>query len=47
MTRKSSKCEKVIIHAKFWAENIKERDHLSNLGMQGRTVVVRKQDVKD
>jgi hypothetical protein len=47
MTRTSSKCEKVIIHTKFWWENIKERYHLANVGVQGRTVVVKKQDVKD
>jgi len=47
MTRTSSKCEKVIIHTKFWSENIKERDHLANLGVLRRTVVVKKQDVKD
>ena len=47
MTKTSSECEKVIIHTKFWSENIKERDHLANLGVQGRTIVVKKQDVKD
>jgi hypothetical protein len=47
MTRTSSKFEKVIIHTKFWWEKIKERDYLANLGVQGRRVVVKKQDVKD
>ena len=47
MRSTSSKCEEVVIHTKFWWENIKERDHSANLGVEGTTVVVKKQDVKD
>ena len=47
MRSTSSKCEEVITHTKLWSENIKERDRLANLGVKVRTVVVKKQDVKD
>jgi hypothetical protein len=32
-------CEEILIHTKFWSENVKERDHLTDIGVQGRTVV--------
>jgi hypothetical protein len=29
------------VHTKFWSENLKGRNHLEDIGIEGRTVVVK------